>query len=81
MMSLDCGIASNNAVGVIDLFVDQLDLGKQGFTKVPLRKEGRPPIEAKFILQLYYYGYLNKIRLSRILEADGIRNVELLWLL
>ena len=43
--------------------------------------EGRPPYEAKDMLKLYYYGYLNRIRSSRKLEAECIRNVEVWWLL
>lgn len=42
MMSLDCVIASDNPVRVIDLFFDQLDLRNPGFSKTALRKEGRP---------------------------------------
>lgn len=81
MISLDCVVASDNPVRVIDQFVDQLDLRELGFTKTTLRKEGRPAFEAKLMLKLYYYGYLNKIRSSRKLEAECIRNVELWWLL
>lgn len=81
MTSLDCYIAIDSPVRVIDLFVEQLDLGKLGFTKTALSKEGRPPFEAKYLLKLYYYGYLNKIRSSRKLEAECCRNVELWWLL
>ena len=81
MMSLECLIASDNPVRVIDMFVEQLDLGKLGFSKTTLSKEGRPPYEAKPLLKLYYYGYLNKIRSSRKLEAECFRNVELWWLI
>ena len=81
MMSLDCVIASDNPVRVIDLFVDQLDFRNLGFTKTALRKEGCPPFEAKLMLRLYYYGYLYKIRSSRKPEAECIRKVELWWLL
>src|SRR5215210_5907657 len=81
MMSLECLIASDNPVRVIDMFVEQLDLGELGFTKTTLSKEGRPPFEAKYLLKLYYYGYLNTIRSSRKLEAECLRNVELWWLL
>lgn len=42
MMSLDCVIASDNPVRVINLFFDQLDLRNPGFSKTALRKEGRP---------------------------------------
>ena len=64
MFSSDCQIATDNPVRVIDMFVEQLDLGKLGFSKTTLSKEGRPPFEARYLLKLYYNGYLNKIRSS-----------------
>jgi transposase len=81
MSSLDCFIAPDNAVRVIDLFVDQLFLQELGFKKTKAQLEGRPPYEAGDMLKLYYYGYLNRIRSSRKLEAECIRNVEIWWLL
>ncbi|MEJ7682989.1 MAG: transposase [Segetibacter sp.] len=81
MASPECFIASDNPVRVIDMFVEQLDLGELGFTKTALSKEGRRPYEAKYLLKLYYYGYLNRIRSSRKLEAECLRNVELWWLI
>src|SRR5215210_3374373 len=81
MFSLDCLIAADNPVRVIDLFVDQLQLQDLGFIKVKAKLEGRPPYEAKDLLKLYYYGYLNRIRSSRRLEAECIRNVEVWWLM
>jgi transposase len=81
MMSSECHIGKDNPVRVIDIFVEQLDLGKLGFSKTTLNKEGRPCYEARHMLKLYYYGYLNKIRSSRKLEAECMRNVELWWLI
>ena len=81
MMSSECHIGKDNPVRVIDMFVEQLDLAKLGFTKTTLSKEGRPCYEARHMLKLYYYGYLNKIRSSRKLEAECIRNIELWWLI
>lgn len=81
MMSLECLIAKDNPVRVIDLFVEQLDLGKLGFSKTTLNKEGRPSYEGRHMLKLYYYGYLNKVRSSRKLEAECMRNTELWWLI
>lgn len=81
MMSLETFIASDSPVRVIDLYVEQLDLRDLGFSKTNLKKEGRPPYEAKHLLKLYYYGYLNRIRSSRKLEAECLRNVEVFWLI
>ena len=81
MMCPDALIGSDNPVRVIDAFVDILDLVSLGFTKTSLSKEGRAPYEAKHLLKLFYYGYLNKIRSSRKLEAECVRNVELWWLI
>ncbi len=50
MFSLDCLIAANNPVRVIDLFVDQLPLGELGFKKTKAKLEGRPPFEARIYL-------------------------------
>lgn len=81
MFSLDCVITADNPVRLIDLFVEHLDLAGIGFTKTVVKKEGCPPYHAKYLLKLYYYGYLNRVRSSRKLEAECTRNVELWWLL
>ncbi len=42
---------------------------------------GRPPYDPAALLKLYLYGYLHRIRSSRLLEAECQRNVEVIWLL
>ncbi|MBV8590353.1 MAG: transposase [Acetobacteraceae bacterium] len=42
---------------------------------------GRPGYAPGDLLKLYIYGYLNRIRSSRRLEAETHRNVEVIWLL
>ena len=42
---------------------------------------GRPPYDPASLLKLYLYGYLHRVRSSRLLEAECQRNVEVLWLL
>jgi transposase len=81
MMSLEAEIAADNPVRVIDLFVDQLDLSKLGFNKTSFKQEGRPSYQAADLLKLYYYGYLNRVRSSRKLEAECRRNIEVWWLM
>lgn len=81
MMSLECEIAADNPVRLIDLFVDQLDLIKLGFNKTSFKQEGRPCYRAADLLKLYYYGYLNRVRSSRRLEAECRRNIEVWWLM
>ena len=79
--TLDNQVGTNNAVRLIDAFVDKLELAKLGFVNTVLKSEGRPPFEPAVLLKLYLYGYLNKIRSSRKLERECIRNIELQWLL
>ena len=43
--------------------------------------EGRPPYHPGDLLKLFIYGYLNRIRSSRVLEKECKRNLELMWLL
>lgn len=81
MISLEMEISPDSVVRLIDLFVGHLDLDNLGFTKTKAKKEGCPIYQASDMLKLYYYGYFNRIRSSRKLEAECCRNVELWWLL
>ena len=74
-------IGEDNTVRVIDAFVDALDLASFGFAHVGLNKTGAPPYDPALLLKLYFYGYFNRIRSSRMLERECARNLELWWLL
>ena len=76
---LDDYIAEDNAVRVIDVFVDELDLSWLGF-KTHSENTGRPAYHPTILLKLYVYGYLNRVQSSRRLEREAHRNVELMWL-
>src|SRR5262245_15167833 len=79
--SLDEYITDDNSVRFIDAFVDQLDLLELGFTRAIASRLGRPAYHPGDLLKLYIYGYLNRLRSSRLLEREACRNVELMWLL
>jgi len=42
---------------------------------------GRPGYAPGDLLKLYIYGYLNRVRSSRRLEAECHRNIEVIWLM
>ena len=73
-------IAEDNPVRVVDVFVDELDLGQLGFGRVEPKVTGRPAYHPSMLLKLYIYGYLNRVQSSRRLEQEAQRNVELMWL-
>ena len=77
---LDDYIAEDNPVRVVDVFVDELDLGQLGFCSVDPKVTGRPAYHPSVLLKLYIYGYLNRVQSSRRLEREAQRNVELMWL-
>jgi len=74
-------IAAENPVRFLDAFVASLDLHTLGFAKARCADTGRPPYDPAVLLKLYLYGYLHRLRSSRMLEAECQRNVEVLWLL
>jgi len=74
-------VAADNPVRFLDAFVASLDLHALGFAKARCANTGRPPYDPAVLLKLYLYGYLHRVRSSRLLEAEGHRNVEVLWLL
>ena len=77
---LDDWIGDDNPVRVIDVFVDELDLGGLGFARVVPRATGRPSYHPSVLLKLYIYGYLNRVQSSRRLEREAGRNIEVMWL-
>jgi transposase len=77
---LDEYIAEDNPVRVVDVFVDELDLGDLGFEGAEPEVTGRPAYHPGTLLKIYIYGYLNRIQSSRRLERETQRNVELIWL-
>jgi transposase len=79
--TLEDQVSADNTVRLIDAFIDKLDLQKLGFSKLVHKTEGRPAYAPQVLLKLYLYGYLNKLRSSRKLEKECIRNIELQWLL
>lgn len=79
--SIDDYVGEDNMVRFIDAFVDDLDFEQLGFVHASAAATGRPPYHPADLLKLYIYGYLNRIRSSRRLEAESRRNLELMWLL
>jgi transposase len=78
---MDDWIDEENAVRVVDAFVDALDLAELGFEGVAPASTGRPSYHPSVLLKLYIYGYLNRVQSSRRLEREADRNVELMWLM
>jgi transposase len=79
--SLDDYVGPENPVRFIEAFVDGLDLTASGFIRVMSKGTGRPGYAPTDLLKLYIYGYLNRVRSSRRLEAEAHRNIEVIWLL
>ena len=77
---LEDWVGEDNPVRVIDVFVEELDLGDLGFERVDAKETGRPGYHPSVLLRLYIYGYLNRVQSSRRLEREACRNVEVMWL-
>ena len=74
-------VSANSPVRFLEAFVEGLDLKQLGFQRAEPADTGRPAYDPADLLKLYLYGYLNRIRSSRRLEAESQRNLELMWLL
>lgn len=79
--AVDDYVGPDNPVRFIEAFVDGLDLKAVGFVRVDAKDTGRPGFDPADLLKLYTYGYLNRVRSSRRLEAECHRNIEVIWLL
>ncbi|UAM97815.1 IS1182 family transposase [Polaribacter litorisediminis] len=76
---IDDMVPEDNTVRLIDQFVDSLNLEEMGFNV--LASKGRPPYNPADLLKLYIYGYMNRMRSSRVLEKECRRNIEVIWLM
>ncbi len=79
--AVDDYVGADNPVRFIDAFVGELDHEQAGFARTTAKATGRPGYHPGDLLKLYIYGYLNRTRSSRRLEAESHRNVEVIWLL
>ena len=79
--AVDDYVAADNPVRFVDAFVAGLDLTSMGFARVTPKATGRRGYAPGDLLKLYIYGYLNRVRSSRRLEAEAHRNIEVIWLL
>ena len=78
--SVEDYVGADNPVRAIEAFVDGFDLQKAGFVRATAKETGRPGYHPGDLLKLYLYGYLNRVRSSRRLEAECHRNLEVIWL-
>src|SRR5437879_4078372 len=79
--SVEDYITEDNPVRFIDAFVSGLDLAGLGFNRAQAAETGRPAYDPGDLLRLYLYGYLNRVRSSRMLERETKVNLEVMWLL
>ena len=79
--ALEDYVGPENPVRFLEAFVVTLDCHALGFAKARCLSTGRPPYDPADLLRLYLYGYLHRIRSSRLLEKECQRNVEVIWLL
>lgn len=77
--ALEDWVAPDHPVRFLREFVDQLDLPALGFA-VPTAVEGRPPYHPSLLLKIWLYGYFQRIRATRKLEAACRDHLPLLWL-
>ena len=76
---LDDWVDESNPVRAVDVFVDALELRDLGFDGVDPAATGRPGYHPSAMLKLYIFGYLNRVQLSRRLEREAGRNLEVMW--
>ena len=81
IFTLDDYVDENNLCRIIDAFTDSLDFKGLGFKYSEPKDTGRPPFNPADIMKLYMYGNQYRIRSSRRLETESLRNVEVMWLM
>lgn len=81
IVNLEDLISEDNPVRVIDAFVNNIDMAKLGFQYAETKDTGRKPMNPADMSKLYIYGYYNGVRVSRKLERECEKNIEVMWLI
>jgi transposase len=76
---LDELVGEESIVRFIDAYVEMLDMGALGF-RMHDEVTGAPAYRPQAKLKIYVYGYFEKVRTSRKLEKECMRNKEMIWL-
>lgn len=77
--SIEDWVPEDHPARFIRDFVESLDLSSMGF-HLPEAKDGRPPYSTDMLLKIWLYGYMNRVRSSRKLEAACLESMSLIWL-
>lgn len=72
-------VLSDHPARFVREFVDSLELAALGF-KERKSDDGRPNYSSELLLKVWLYGYMNKIRSTRLLERMCLNDVGMLWL-
>jgi len=78
---LDDYIPEDHICRVISEFTGQLDMTELGYRYAECKNTGCRSYDPRMMLNLYIYGYLHRIRSSRRLRDEALRNIEVMWLL
>lgn len=78
---LDDFVGKNHICRVISAFTERLDMEKLEYKYAKCKETGCPPYDPRMMLNLYIYGYLNRINSSRRLRDEARRNIEVMWLM
>lgn len=81
LISLDDFVGENHICRVISAFTERLDMEKLEYKYAKCKETGCPPYDPRMMLNLYIYGYLNRINSSRKLRDEARRNIEVMWLM
>jgi transposase len=78
---LDDYVPENHLCRVISAFTEQLDMAGLGYVYAECKESGCRPYDPCMMLNLYSYGYMNRVRSFRWLEVETQRNVEVMWVM